>query len=113
MQRFNYALIRLREAVGSDFTTQQAMILVALWLKPEQSQTELAKTLNLKICAAGRHCRSLSEFTRPAGETDFEVKGQRLIEGNRDPRRANTMRYRLAEKAKLLMDQFATDLAGA
>jgi DNA-binding MarR family transcriptional regulator len=112
MVRFTSAMKKLREHVGSDFTTQQTMILVALWLDPGQSQTELAKVLDLKIAAASRHCRSLSEFTRPKGDSDFITKGQHLIIGARDPRRANTMRYRLTEESIELMNQFASDLAG-
>lgn len=112
MMQFNYALKELRSVIGSDFTTQQCMILVSLWLDPGQSQTELAHDLGMKIAAASRHCRSLSEFTRPAGDNDYVVKGQKLIVGSRDPRRANTMRYHLTDETRALMDKFAADLAG-
>lgn len=112
LQRFLVAMKNLRAVLGSDYTTQQVMVLVALWFQDNLSQADIARELAITAAAASRNCRSLSEIYRPTGPDEYVTRGQHLIEGARDPRRMNCIRYKLTDDTRRLLDRFAADLAG-
>lgn len=111
-ERFIAAARGLRQEIGADIPLQQVMILAYLFRHGQSNQVELARALDLKIAAASRHCRSLSEFHVQSGDL-VKAKGQRLIVADRHQLKSREMVYKLADHAKEYLSRFLLVLADA